>query len=570
MEQTARGERFILIGIALFTLALRAIAFFHLRFDSDEPQHLHVTWGWTAGLLQYRDVFDNHAPLFHILTAPFLKIIGERPDALLYMRAPILILFAIVLWVTYVLGKRLYNQRIAIWSVLLLALFPVFFLKSIEYRNDNLWNAFWCLALLVLTGGAATAPRLFLTGVLLGCAMAASMKTLLIVITLGVSGIVTYALRRRPIARAIRPSLIALAGTAVVPAIIVAYYAAQHALANLYYCVIQFNELAAADLTASEIWVKRIAFVPAIGVILWIAWQKRPQTDDWQAAWRFFFAFACAFYSAALVGFWLLISPRDLLSLYPLLAIFLAAAIDRLDIRVPVYLATCLLFVAGIWYYGDHLELRTDEHITMMRQVLGVTRPGEPVLDLKGETVFRPRPYYYILEFITRRAMLHNLVRDTIPEDVVRTNCHVAQADGPFFPPRGREFLRANFIDLGRIRAAGQWIKPDGSFTIAVPGEYVILNSNGEAQGALDGSPYRGKRMLQLGAHTFVTAGTNGEVACLWAPAFERGYSPFHLRDREFNGSPVFDSARDRFGPASGRRRHRRWWPHSTRPRGAR
>ena len=318
----------------------------------------------------------------------------------------------------------------------------------------------------------------------------------------------------------------------------------------------------------SDLWLKRIAYVPTLLVILWIAWMKRPAVDDWQKRWRFFLAFATAFFGATLVGFWILISPRDMLPMLPILAIFLTAAIDRLDVRLPVYVGICLLFAVGVWYYADHLERRTDEHITMMRQVLGLTRPEDPIIDLKGETIFRRRPYYYIFEFITRRAMRKGYVQDTIPEDVIRAQCHVAQADGIFFPPRGRAFLNDNFIDLGRLRASGQWIKADGSFTIAVPGEYVILSSTGEAQGGLDGSPYRGKRMLGPGAHRFVTAGINQELACLWAPAFQRGYSPFHLRDREFNGSPVFRSTHRHSGASSGRRRHRGWRSDSASSRG--
>src|SRR5438132_9524981 len=99
-----RNERLVLLALFVLLVAIRAIAFFHYRFDSDEPQHLHVAWGWTAGLLQYRDLFDNHAPLFHMATAPILRLVGERPDVLLYMRAPMLLLFAVVIWVTYVLG----------------------------------------------------------------------------------------------------------------------------------------------------------------------------------------------------------------------------------------------------------------------------------------------------------------------------------------------------------------------------------------------------------------------------------------------------------------------------------
>ena len=553
------GDRMALILLAIFTAILRGIAFFHYRFDSDEPQHLHVTWGWTAGLLQYRDLFDNHAPLFHMATSPILRLVGERPDALLYMRAPMLLLFAVVVWVTYVLGSRLYSKRVGVWAALLLTLFPVFFLKSIEFRTDNLWNAFWCLALLVLTSGRVTTSRIFIAGLLLGGAMGTSLKTLLLLLTLGAATLVTYTFHGRSIWRAIRAALIGLAGVAVVPGIIAGYFYAKGALPNLLYCAIRFNELASTDKTAAELWLQRLIYVPAILVILCVAWLKRPVTDDWQSRWRFFLAFGTAFFSATLVGFWVLISPRDMLPVLPILAIFLAAAIDRLDTRLPVYVGTCLIFAGGVWYYADHLALRTDEHITMMRQVLGLTRPGEPIVDLKGETIYRRRAYYYIFEYITRRAMLRGLVQDTIAEDVVRAQCHVAQADGSFFPPRGRMFLRDNFIDVGRLRASGQWINDDGSFTIAVPGEYVILSSNGEARGALDGSPYIGKRMLGSGAHNFVTAEGQQPLAYLWAPAFERGYSPFHLRDREFTNSPVYRSAHHHFGAASGRRRHRRW-----------
>ena len=117
----------------------------------------------------------------------------------------------------------------------------------------------------------------------------------------------------------------------------------------------------------------------------------------------------------------------------------------------------CLI---GVGYYAQWLTNRTREFITMERQVLNLTRPGEPVMDYKGETIYRRRPYYFILEFITRNAIAARARRPIrSPEDLVRAGCHVAQADGAQWPDRARAFMGANFINLGRLRASGQWLR---------------------------------------------------------------------------------------------------------------
>ena len=95
---------------------------------------------------------------------------------------------------------------------------------------------------------------------------------------------------------------------------------------------------------------------------------------------------------------------------------------------------------------------------------------------------------------------------------------------GPRLPPE-------NFVNLGRLRAAGQWIAEDGPFTIAIPGEYVIVNERGEAKGMLDRTPYTGARKSARPAS--IRSGEKN-VAVLWAPAFRRGHSPFHFRDLDF------------------------------------
>ncbi|HEX8172317.1 MAG TPA: glycosyltransferase family 39 protein [Thermoanaerobaculia bacterium] len=502
------SERTLFRLAAAASLVLRAVAFFRYRFDADEQQHAHVAWGWTAGLVQYRDYFDNHAPLFHLLTAPWLALVGERPTILLWMRVPMLALFALMIWCTYVIGRETYDARTGAWAALLLSLFPPFFLKSLEFRTDNLWTALWLVALVLLVRRCNP----FWIGLVLGAALAVSLKTPLLLVALVVAAL--FARRRNwwP----------ALAGFVIVPAIVLAAFAAMHAWDAMVYCTVTFNGNLAR--TRKTLWIGRALFPFAFAAVLYGAWRLR-QTQN---GWRHFFAVVIGTYVVFLGGFWILISPRDLLPLMPLAAIFAAAALRTLRAQA-VAVALCLV---ALWYYADGFANRTAWHTTMMEQALRLTRPGEPIIDLKGETIFRPRPFYYAFEYITRAQIAHGILRDTVAADVIRTRTHVAQADGPMWPPAARAFLSENFLDMGRLRASGQWLKDDGSFTIAVPGRYVIVTERGPAAGTLDGTPYTGARELTAGPHRF--AGRKEQTAVVWAPAVERGHSPFRLRDREF------------------------------------
>jgi len=483
-------------------VVLRALCFFHYRLDSDEPQHLHVAWQWTQGLLQYRDFFDNHAPLFHMTMAPILALVGERADAPIWMRAPMLVFFAVVVGVTYILGRKLWSHDVGLWAAITLALFPPFFLKSLEFRTDNLWNALWMIALLLIVSGRWRLAA----GVILGLALCVSMKTILLIVTLGAAALLTRGIRMNPI------------GIPIAPAILAWYFHIKGAWPQLVYCVFTFNT---RGTTPSPF---RFVYPIAIAAMVWIAWRYRERFDKE----KFFLAVAAAIFVITLVCFWTLISPRDYLPVMPIAALFLVAKLPR-----AATIGLCAIFIGTICYYAKPLVNQTDEHITMLNQVLGMTRTGEPLMDYKGETIFRRRPFYFIFEKIGREQVRSGAIQDTIPESIIATRCHAAQADGPFWPPRGREFMVKNFLDMGRIRASGQWIGDDGNFTIAVPGEYIVVDANGIASGTLDASPQTAARTLEQGSHHFERA-HDGPLAVMWAPAFRRGYSPFHLRDREF------------------------------------
>ena len=84
--QLSRVELGIGVAILLVLLGLRWFYVNAQRWDSDEPQHLHVVWAWANGMLPYKDVFDNHSPLFQAISAPFFALLGERSDIVTAMR----------------------------------------------------------------------------------------------------------------------------------------------------------------------------------------------------------------------------------------------------------------------------------------------------------------------------------------------------------------------------------------------------------------------------------------------------------------------------------------------------
>ena len=115
----SRGTVVMVFALFAAILALRVLYVLHYRIDSDEPQHLHVVWGWANHLVQYRDVFDNHTPLFHLVCTPLYQLVGERADAVILMRFAMVPLFFFSLWCVYRLGVIIKSREVGLWASVL-------------------------------------------------------------------------------------------------------------------------------------------------------------------------------------------------------------------------------------------------------------------------------------------------------------------------------------------------------------------------------------------------------------------------------------------------------------------
>ena len=181
---TASPITVAMIASAAAIVALRIAILFRYRIDSDETQHLHVIWGWTHGLVPYRDLFDNHMPLFHLMSVPLLLVVGERPEVLIAGRLAMLPFFALLVLLTYRIAESCYERRAAIWATLIGTLTPLFFLCSVEFRPDVLWAACWMATLSILVTKPVTFRRAVAAGFFFGIAAAISAKTSLLAASL--------------------------------------------------------------------------------------------------------------------------------------------------------------------------------------------------------------------------------------------------------------------------------------------------------------------------------------------------------------------------------------------------
>jgi hypothetical protein len=532
-------------------IALLVINVLHRVFDSDEPQHLHVIWGWTRGLVQYRDIFDNHMPLFHIALAPIFGIVGEHATAIYWMRFILLPTFFISAWCTYQISGRLFSRRVGVWSAILLGFYAKYQFHALQFRTDNLWVAFWLLSLLILVTDRLSVRRVFLGGFLLGFCFGVSMKSVLFLVSLVVSAILTIGLAsrtewRRSWTEILKCGPSFFAGTAIIPASIMIFFASKGVWRDFRYGVFQFNLLANrvyqnyVDLRAI------IAFPIALCVAWWIIRVSRSRGLGLRRA---FVLITCAAYLLFLQTFWKSVTDQDFLPLYPLLFVIISGGVIYLSIalenrRLSFFYAVPLpafaaavelsLLVRVTPFWPD----KTREHTALLRSVLALTKPSDYVLDCKGETIFRPRPVRFVIEKITEHAIARGLLNDDTPQRCIETGtCVVATIMKERFSATTERFVEQNYLPVtDDLRVAGLILKPGATdptraeFQIVIPAWYKLISRDAKVSALVDGTPFDQTRFLAAGRHTFKSTEPIHDIVLLWAQAVDRQFTPFgHL-----------------------------------------
>jgi Dolichyl-phosphate-mannose-protein mannosyltransferase len=532
-------------------IVLKVINITTYRFDSDEPQHMHVIWAWARGFVQYRDVFDNHMPLFQIMFAPIFGVIGDRATILLWMRFILLPMYFVGAWCTYRIGELLFSRRAGIWAVVLAGLYTKYHFISLEFRTDNLWAPLWLLCIVTLISGPLTVARGLVAGILLGLCFGISMKSAVLLLMLLMSAPIALSLvgRKRlgqSWSHLARCTVAFFAAMVLVPCVIGGAFAVAGLWRNFRYCNFEHNFLPHLDTKNHPAWLIVIFPVVFPFVIYFARLIVRGAATPSLAFRRAFIFLICGFYTPALYSFWNLLTRQDFLPYYPLAFVLISGALLAVSPRLAQYdlplshylrrvplpafiaLVGLVLVIVTRPFWIDRAKVETN----LLRGVLKLTEPGDFVLDCKGETVFRQRCFWPVTESIMAERFARKLVVDNAAQRAVETRTCVASMKGRM-PWRAKQFIWKNYISVGNdLKVAGRFLRPSAAdrmrmdFQVVIPASYKIIARDGPVEGTLDGTPYDGARFLAPGVHTFVAMSSRTQLAFLWAQAVDRNFLP--------------------------------------------
>jgi hypothetical protein len=547
------GQAEFIAAASLFALMIvfKLLNMMSYGFDSDESQHMHVIWAWARGFVQYRDVFDNHMPLFQIMFAPIFGLIGDRATILYWMRFILLPMYFVAAWCTYRIGESLFSRRAGVWAVILAGLYTKYHFISLEFRTDNLWAPLWLLCVTALISGALTVPRALVAGLLLGFCFGISMKSVLLLVSLPVGASIALLLVGRKKLGQSWPHLARctaafLGAAALVPGAIALAFALAGAWRDFRYCNFEHNILGLSARNHPAWWI--IVFPIAFPFVVYAARLIVRAASAPAVAFRRAFVFLiCGFYVPALWSFWNLLTRQDFLPYYPLAFVLCSGALlavsrslAKYDLRVtqslrrvplPAFIALIEFFLGmathPFWIDGARIETN------LLRGVLKLTDPGDYVLDCKGETIFRQRCFRPVTESITMERLRRGLIADNAAEQCVATHTGVAVMMGRM-PIRARAFVWENYIPVGdNLLVAGRFLEPSSTdstrmdFDVVIPAPYkIIARDDVPVRGTLDGMPYEGARFLASGKHTFTQTSPGATLVLLWAQAVDRNFIP--------------------------------------------
>ena len=181
--------RTLILLLILVALAIRIPLLLHRGFDPDEFQHLHGAYCISEGMTPYKDYYEHHTPWLHYILRWLYPIWGTSLTTIFVARAMMLAFTAVILFLTYRLGRQLYGRDVGIVGAAFLAYTMMFLEKTLEIRPDLPEVICWLAGLIALIHAVRhDQPRWYLiAGIAFGSAMMFTQKALFGIAGVGIA-----------------------------------------------------------------------------------------------------------------------------------------------------------------------------------------------------------------------------------------------------------------------------------------------------------------------------------------------------------------------------------------------
>lgn len=126
----------ILISFVNLFLQVRSNA-----LDEDEIEHAHVAWLLFKHKVLYIDFFEHHPPHYWYLLSSYYHIFGENAQVFLWGRTFMLLMFAVTIFFTYLIGKEIFGKVGSLIVPVVLCLNKYFQAAAIPMRPDGVMVA---------------------------------------------------------------------------------------------------------------------------------------------------------------------------------------------------------------------------------------------------------------------------------------------------------------------------------------------------------------------------------------------------------------------------------------------
>ena len=128
--------RVLILALILLSVGMRILSAPIRYFDTDEFEHLHGAYCIAHGLVPFLDYFEHHTPWLHYLLSWLYPVWGDSIETIFAGRYLMLLFSMLILYLTYRIGKLLYDTDVGLLAVLLLSYTGAFVEKALEIRPD--------------------------------------------------------------------------------------------------------------------------------------------------------------------------------------------------------------------------------------------------------------------------------------------------------------------------------------------------------------------------------------------------------------------------------------------------